>query len=171
MKKLSADYIFPGNGAPIKNGVIVIDDDGAILSVLTPNIDEINWGEVGVSTAPCTTATPKTVRALSLSYALGHHQSHLTENSLHFVDTTTWTPLHRTDSDVDCRGRRKEFSKIKKLTFFTVNFLPFSAGKDGVCCYSPARVKFLKRKFKSRLVGINAASTTKNKKCLPISIL
>ena len=46
MRKISAAYIFPGNRAPIKNGVVVLDDDGEILSVLNPEADEINWDEV-----------------------------------------------------------------------------------------------------------------------------
>lgn len=33
MRKLSADLIFPVSGAPIVNGVIVLEDDGTILSV------------------------------------------------------------------------------------------------------------------------------------------
>ena len=33
MRKISADYIFPIASEPIKNGIITIDDDGAILSV------------------------------------------------------------------------------------------------------------------------------------------
>ena len=33
MRKISADYIFPVSEAPIKNGVVVIDESGKILSV------------------------------------------------------------------------------------------------------------------------------------------
>ena len=43
MKKISADYIYPGNSAPIKNGVIVYDSDGTVEAVLNPEIDEIYW--------------------------------------------------------------------------------------------------------------------------------
>ena len=46
MKKISANYIFPGNSSPIKNGVIVINNDGEILEVLNPEISTINWQEV-----------------------------------------------------------------------------------------------------------------------------
>lgn len=60
----------------------------------------------------------------------------------HHVDTAA---PHR----LRCRDRRKEFSKLKNWLFFTENFLPFSAGKDGVCCYSPDRAEF--SKWKSRL--------------------
>ncbi len=35
MRKITADYIFPVSSEPIKQGVIVIDDDGKILSVDT----------------------------------------------------------------------------------------------------------------------------------------
>jgi cytosine/adenosine deaminase-related metal-dependent hydrolase len=33
MRKLSADYVFPVSSAPIPNGVVVLDDEGKILSV------------------------------------------------------------------------------------------------------------------------------------------
>lgn len=46
MKKISANYIFPGNTPPIKNGVIVLDDNGVIIDVLNPESETINWGEV-----------------------------------------------------------------------------------------------------------------------------
>lgn len=46
MKKVSANYIFPGNSSPIKNGVIVFNKEGTIEAVLNPDFDEINWNEV-----------------------------------------------------------------------------------------------------------------------------
>ena len=46
MKKISADYIFPGNTPPIKNGVVVYDNNGVIIDLLNPEFDEINWQEV-----------------------------------------------------------------------------------------------------------------------------
>ncbi len=46
MKKISAQFIFPGNTSPIKNGVIVFDEHGIIEAVLNPEFDEINWDEV-----------------------------------------------------------------------------------------------------------------------------
>jgi len=46
MKKLSANYIFPGNSTPIKNGVIVIDEKGVVKALLNPEFDKINWSEV-----------------------------------------------------------------------------------------------------------------------------
>jgi len=33
VRKLSATYIFPGNRPPLKNGILVCDDDGSILDV------------------------------------------------------------------------------------------------------------------------------------------
>jgi len=42
MKSFRADYVFPVNADPIKNGVVTVDDDGKILSVGThaqPNVD------------------------------------------------------------------------------------------------------------------------------------
>ena len=46
MKKFSANYIFPGNASPIKNGVVVLDNNGVILNLLDPAFDAINWNEV-----------------------------------------------------------------------------------------------------------------------------
>lgn len=46
MKKISADYIYPGNTTPIKNGVIVYDTDGKITELLNPIETEINWDDV-----------------------------------------------------------------------------------------------------------------------------
>ena len=46
MKKISADYIFPGNSSPIKNGVLVIDRDNSIVELLKPTTESINWNEV-----------------------------------------------------------------------------------------------------------------------------
>ncbi|MBI2280447.1 MAG: amidohydrolase family protein [Bacteroidetes bacterium] len=46
MQQFSADYIFTGNTAPIKNGVVVMDDNGVIIDVLNPAVNEINWQNV-----------------------------------------------------------------------------------------------------------------------------
>jgi len=46
MKKISADYIYPGNTPPIKNGVVVYDANGKIIDILNPIETEINWHEV-----------------------------------------------------------------------------------------------------------------------------
>lgn len=46
MKKISANYIYPGNTTPIKNGVIVYDADGKITELLNPLETEINWEEI-----------------------------------------------------------------------------------------------------------------------------
>ena len=48
MKKISADYIFPGNASPIKNGVVIYDSKGRIDAVLNPEIDAINWDDVEI---------------------------------------------------------------------------------------------------------------------------
>lgn len=42
MKKISADYIFPGNSSPIKNGILILDHKGTILDLLDPQKDKIN---------------------------------------------------------------------------------------------------------------------------------
>lgn len=46
MKKISATYIFSGNSAPIKKGVIIVGDNGGILDLLDPLQHKINWEEV-----------------------------------------------------------------------------------------------------------------------------
>lgn len=46
MKLISADYIYPITSAPIKNGVIAINDNGKILALLNPEKDEIDWEKV-----------------------------------------------------------------------------------------------------------------------------
>jgi len=46
MKKLAADFIFSGNSAPIKNGVVVLDNNGVVLDLLNPETTTINWEEV-----------------------------------------------------------------------------------------------------------------------------
>jgi len=42
MRKISADYIFTISSGPIKNGVIIIDDDGTILEVTNGNQESRN---------------------------------------------------------------------------------------------------------------------------------
>ena len=46
MKKISAEFIFPGNSTPIKNGVVVFDVNGTIETILKPELDKIDWNEV-----------------------------------------------------------------------------------------------------------------------------
>lgn len=46
MQQISADYIFTGNAAPIKNGVVVLDKNKVVVDVLNPAVDEINWETV-----------------------------------------------------------------------------------------------------------------------------
>jgi len=36
LKRFSANYIFPINGAPIKNGIVVIDDNNEIVEIIDP---------------------------------------------------------------------------------------------------------------------------------------
>ena len=36
MRKISADYIFPVSSPPIKNGIVIVDDDGQIVDVIDP---------------------------------------------------------------------------------------------------------------------------------------
>ena len=46
MRKISANYIYPGNSSPIKNGVVVVDKNGRIERILHPKVDKINWDNV-----------------------------------------------------------------------------------------------------------------------------
>ena len=46
MKKISADYIYPGNASPIKNGVVVYDNKGEIIDLIDPIEAEVDWLEV-----------------------------------------------------------------------------------------------------------------------------
>ena len=46
MKLISADYIYPITSKPIKNGVVVVDNNGKILDVLNPESDIIEWNNV-----------------------------------------------------------------------------------------------------------------------------
>lgn len=48
MKKISANYIFPGNSSPIKNGVLVLDDKNSVIALLNPITENINWDEVEI---------------------------------------------------------------------------------------------------------------------------
>lgn len=35
MRQISADYIFPISSEPVKNGIVIVDDDGVVLNVVT----------------------------------------------------------------------------------------------------------------------------------------
>ena len=39
MKRFSANYIFPVNGHPIKNGIVVVNDNNIIVDVIDPKGD------------------------------------------------------------------------------------------------------------------------------------
>lgn len=46
MHKITADYIFTGNAEPIKNGIILIKNDGTIVDVINPKNSIINFDDV-----------------------------------------------------------------------------------------------------------------------------
>lgn len=50
MKYITADYIFPVSSPPIKNGIIVVDDDGSILDILPvmQNAEELTEKHNGI---------------------------------------------------------------------------------------------------------------------------
>ncbi|MCB0400866.1 MAG: amidohydrolase family protein [Flavobacteriales bacterium] len=44
--KITADYIFPGNGSPIRNGIVVVGDDGRIEALIDPAKESKPGGEI-----------------------------------------------------------------------------------------------------------------------------
>lgn len=46
MRYLSANYVFPGNSAPIKDGVVVLDHEDSVVDVLNPDEDKVLWNNV-----------------------------------------------------------------------------------------------------------------------------
>ena len=46
MQKISADYIFTGNATPIKNGVVILHEDGSIIAIVNPNENPISLDDV-----------------------------------------------------------------------------------------------------------------------------
>lgn len=46
MHKITADYIFTGNAAPIKNGIILIKKDGTIIDVINPKNSTLSFDNV-----------------------------------------------------------------------------------------------------------------------------
>ena len=44
--KITADYIFTGKGTPIKNGVVIVDDNGKIEAIIDPLKQEKPTGEI-----------------------------------------------------------------------------------------------------------------------------
>ena len=45
MKSFKADYVFPVNADPIKNGVVTVDDNGKIISVSDTHPPDTKGGE------------------------------------------------------------------------------------------------------------------------------
>jgi cytosine/adenosine deaminase-related metal-dependent hydrolase len=71
MRKISANYVFPGNSAPIKNGVVVFDANGTIEAVLDPSIDHIDLSNVEVFKGVICPGFINTHCHLELSYLKG----------------------------------------------------------------------------------------------------
>ncbi len=46
MHKITADYIFTGNAAPIKNGIILIKNDGTIIDIIDPKNSTLSFDNV-----------------------------------------------------------------------------------------------------------------------------
>jgi cytosine/adenosine deaminase-related metal-dependent hydrolase len=70
MRKISADYVFPGNTAPIKNGVVVIDGE-TIEAILNPENDQIEWEDVEIFEGVLCPGFVNTHCHLELSYLKG----------------------------------------------------------------------------------------------------
>jgi cytosine/adenosine deaminase-related metal-dependent hydrolase len=71
MRKISADYIFPGNATPIKNGVIIFNGNGIIEAVLNPTIDSIDYKDVEIFEGIICPGFVNTHCHLELSYLKG----------------------------------------------------------------------------------------------------
>ncbi len=71
MRKISANYVFPGNSSPIKNGVIIFDKEGTIHDFLNPEIDEINFEKVEIFEGIICPGFINTHCHLELSYLKG----------------------------------------------------------------------------------------------------
>ena len=71
MRKISANYVFPGNSAPIKNGVVVFDTNGRIEALLNPAIDNIDFNNVEVFQGIICPGFINTHCHLELSYLKG----------------------------------------------------------------------------------------------------
>lgn len=72
MRKISADYIFPVSTPPIKNGVIVVDDEGVITSPLSPlSLGRGGGGEVEVYEGVITPGFVNTHCHIELSHLKG----------------------------------------------------------------------------------------------------
>ena len=39
MRKIAATYIFPGNRPPLKNGILICNDDGSVVDIVEKNGD------------------------------------------------------------------------------------------------------------------------------------
>ncbi|MCB0380166.1 MAG: amidohydrolase family protein [Flavobacteriales bacterium] len=71
MLQISANYIFPGNSTPIKNGVVVLDDKNIVLEVLDPKTTPINWENVRIYEGIVCPGFVNTHCHLELSYLKG----------------------------------------------------------------------------------------------------
>ena len=107
MKKVSANYIFPGNSAPIKNGVVVINSNGEILDLLNPEADKINWDTVEIHEGVICPGFVNTHCHLELSHLKGK----LAENTQldGFVKEIMSIRDHFTDEE-----RKEAISKAEK---------------------------------------------------------
>lgn len=76
MKKLSADYLFTGNDAPIKNGVVGVAANGEIELVMNPLEEEIDWNEVDQHDGVICPGFINTHCHLELSYLKGKIEKH-----------------------------------------------------------------------------------------------
>ncbi len=74
MKKLSADFIFPGNSSPIKNGILVLNHDNSVVEVLNPKIDNVSWKGVEIHKGIICPGFINTHCHLELSYLKNHIQ-------------------------------------------------------------------------------------------------
>ncbi len=84
MKKFSADYIFPVTAKPLKNGVVIIDDNGQVIDIVD-NIEKMpNRKEVEVLEGVIVPGFVNCHCHLELSYLEGKIKKHL--NHVEFIN-------------------------------------------------------------------------------------
>jgi len=143
MKFISADYVYPIETSPIKNGVVQIDGSGKIIALLNPEVDQINWENVEKHEGVICPGFVNTHCHLELSYLKGK----VAENTqLHgfvselmairdgFSDEERLAAIKKADEEMYNNGivavgdisngastfHQKEQSKIKYHTFVEV---------------------------------------------------
>lgn len=175
MKQYSADYIFPINQAPIKNGVVEVNNKGEILSLLNPEHDKIDWSNIECFDGIICPGFVNAHCHLELSYLKGKVAEHtqlygfvgeLMAKRGDFSDEQKLAAIKKADNEMFTNGivavgdisngastfHQKQNSKIKYHTFVEV----FGLNSDEAEVIFK-RAKALKEKyFNSKQLSITA---------------